>query len=235
MFRAIREWWLSEHSKSSLRLLGFELTVVMIGVFVAQQVSNWADRRAALNEVERLHRDIYHSFDAYRAIATVNQVAVPCFSGRVDAILEQASRPTVSTNADLLRPARIMKMAPDQISPEKWQLLRERYGDVIADTIGSIQLNLRTAERSGNNIEQRWFELQRLNPRYGIVSDADRSAVRETAVKLHGDLFALRKSSELILRQIAKLDVPHSSGVDIRPVKSCKEMWERGQSYVERK
>lgn len=233
MFQAVRKWWRSARGKTTRRLFAFELVVVMIGVFAAQQVSNWADRRAALEQVERVHRNLYYSYDFYRAIAGANRVAIQCLSKRLDIIMERASVAGGSGDAALSRPVILMKMAPDSISPDSEQLLRERYGDAVADTMGSIQFNLRAAERSGTNIEQRWFEFERLNRQHGPVSDADRSAVRETAVKLYGDLFALRRSSDLLLHQIAKLDVPHSSRVAIAPVASCDAMWKSGKGFDE--
>lgn len=232
MFRAVREWWLRGRGKHSARLFGFELTVVMIGVLTAQQVSNWADRRAALHQVQGLHRDLYHSFDAYRAIAAANRAAIPCLDQRVDLIMQLANDKG-DVDPALLSPATLLIMAPDQISPENEQLLRERYGDSIADNIGSVQLNLRAAERSGSEIERRWFEFQRLNPKYGPITDADRSAVRETAVRIKGSLFALSKSSDTLLRLITKLEVPHWPEMNITSVDTCDQIWRSGKGYVE--
>jgi len=232
MFRAVREWWRGGRGKHVAGLFAFELTVVMIGVFAAQQVSNWAEKRAALKQVEGLYRDLYHSFEGYRAIAAANRVAIPCLDERVDLILQLANGER-DVDPDMLSSATPMGMGPDQISPENEQLLRERYGDSTADKIGSVQFNLKTAERSGSEIEQSWFEFQRLNPRHGPVSDADRSAVRATAVQIKGSLFALRKSSDTLLRLMAKLDVPHRRNVSIRPVTTCAQMWQSGKGYVE--
>jgi len=232
MFRAVREWWLSGRGKHTARLFGFELTVVMIGVLAAQQASNWAEKRGALKQVEGLYRDLYHSFDIYRAIAAANRVAIPCLDERVDLILQLANDEG-DIDPDLLSPAPLMGMAPDQISPENEQLLRERFGDSTADKIGSVQFNLATAERSGSEIERRWFEFQRLNPKHGPVSDADRSAVRATAMQIKGSLFALHKSSDTLLRLMALLEVPHRPAVTIRPVTTCDQMWQSGKGYIE--
>lgn len=232
MFRAVREWWLSGRGKKTAGLFGFELTVVIIGVLAAQQLSNWAEKRAAMKQVERLYRDLYHSFDAYRAIAAANRVAISCLDQRVDLILQLANSER-DVDPDLLLPAAPMGMAPDQISPENEQLLRERYGDSIADKIGSVQFNLRAAERSGSEIERRWFEFQRLNPKHGPVTSADRSAVRETAVQIKGSLFTLRKTSDTLLRLMTKLEVPRRPDVAIRPVTTCDQMWQSGKGYIE--
>jgi hypothetical protein len=232
MFRAVREWWLSGRGKHTARLFGFELTVVMIGVLAAQQASNWAEKRSALKQVEGLHRDLYHSFDIYRAIAAANRVAISCLDERVDLILQSANGDG-DIDPHLLSPATLMGMGPDQISPDNEQLLRERFGDSTADKIGSVQFNLGTAERSSDEIERRWFEFQRLNPKHGPVTNADRSAVRETAVQIKGSLFALRKSSDTLLRLMALLDVPHRPEVTIRSVMTCDQMWQSGKGYVE--
>jgi hypothetical protein len=39
MFQAVRSWWKSGRGQRTIRLFSFELTVVMIGVLAAQQVS----------------------------------------------------------------------------------------------------------------------------------------------------------------------------------------------------
>ena len=232
MFRAVREWWDSGRGKHAARLFGFELVVVMIGVLIAQQVSNWADRRAALNQVEGLHRDLYYSFDGYRGIATANLVAIRCLTDRADLILRLASS-REHVDPSLLSPPTLLVMGPDQISPENEQLLRGRFGDKIADSIGSVQFNLRVAEGAGREIDRRWFAFQRLNPRYGGVSDDDRAAARGAAVDIKGSLFALRKSNENLLRLMTKLAVAHRPEMTIRPVSTCDEMWRTGRGYVD--
>ena len=230
MFRAVREWWLSKRARQTGRLFVFELTVIMIGVFAAQQVSNWADKRADQKQVEGLYGNLIYLFDAYRGIARANQVALPCLDERIDRIL-QAANARGEIDPRLLSPPALLNMAPDQISPENEQLLRERYGDKTADTVGSVQFNLRTAERSGGDVEREWFELQRLNPRLGSVTEADRAAVRDSAVQIKASLFMLRKSSDTLVRLMDKLEVPHRAEMTIRPVQSCQQMWQTGKAF----
>ena len=232
MFRAVRKWWLSERAKQTGRLFAFELTVIMIGVFAAQQVSNWADRRADQEQVESLYGNLFYLFDAYRGIAAANQIAIPCLDKRIDLIL-QAANSRERIDSRLLSHTALLGMAPDQISAENEQLLRERYGNKTADTIGSVQFNLRTAERSGSEVERRWFELQRLDPRHGEITEADRSAVRDTAVQIKASLFVLRKSSDTLIRLMDKLEVPHRADMTIEPVQSCEQMWQSGKAFRE--
>jgi len=232
MFRAVREWWRSGKGQDTARLFVFELVVVMIGVFAAQQVSSWADKRAAINQVEGVHDNLFHSFGTYRAIARANRVAIPCIDDRVDLILGIAASGRAA-EPELLAPARLLGMAPDEISPQDTQLLRERYGDRVADTIGSVEFNLRTMERSGAELDRLWLKFQRLNQAHGQVSDADRSSARETGVEIKGSLYALRKSNDFLLTQLGKLDLPRRPDIPIRPVADCDQMWRSGKGYRE--
>lgn len=232
MFRAVRQWWRSGRGQDTARLFVFELVVVMIGVFAAQQVSSWADKRAAMSQVEGVHDNLFRSFGTYRAIALANRVAIPCIDERVDLILGLAASGRAA-EPDLLAPARLLGMAPDEVSPDDTQLLRERYGNLVADTIGSVQFNLRTIERSGAELDRLWFKFQRLDEEHGRVTDADRSSVRETGVEIKGSLYALRKSNDFLLVQLGKLDLPHRPDVTIRPVADCDLMWRSGKGYRE--
>lgn len=230
MFRAVRAWWQSERTKRVTRLFLFELTVVMIGVLAAQQVSNWADRRSALRQVEDVHRDLFHNFEQYRRIAGAYRVAIPCLEQRVDLILRLVgNREPIEPR--LLEPAKLIGMGPDQISPENDQLLRDRYGDAVADRIGSVEFNLKTSDENSRAIAQQWFEFERLDPRHGAVADSDRVAAREAAVRIKGNLFALRRSSDLIDRLTSILGVRSNTGADLQAAGSCEEIWQTGKAY----
>lgn len=117
MFRAVRQWWVSGRGKETSRLFVFELTVVMIGVFAAQQVSNWASNRNQMQDVEGLHGDLIASFAIYRNFTNIYDVAIPCYQQRVNRIMNAAA---VGKPIDppLLNYAPILLMGPDEISPE---------------------------------------------------------------------------------------------------------------------
>ncbi len=230
MFRAVREWWDRGVGKRTARLFAFELTVVMIGVLAAQQVSNWADRRSSLQRVEGVHRDLFHSFEQYRRIAIGYRVAIPCLEQRVDLLLRLVGdRQPVEPS--LVATPEMWGMGPDQISAENEQLLRERYGDAVADRIGSMEFNLKTSDENSRALMQHWFEFERLDPRHGAVADSDRAAVRSAAVRIKGNLFALRKSSRLIEQIVTELGVRSGRGESMKPVSSCDEVWRTGKAY----
>ena len=132
MFQAVRKWWHSGRGQHTVRLFVFELVVVMIGVLAAQQIQSWAQKRAALRGVESLHQQLWHDFSVYRTIARINQAAIPCFDQRIDQILAAAGS-SAAIDPALLAPARLVGMGPDEISPESFVLLRERYGLAVYD------------------------------------------------------------------------------------------------------
>jgi hypothetical protein len=232
MFRAVRRLWRSERGKRALRLFGFELTVVIIGVLAAQQVSNWADKRSALREVEGLHDDLYRSFGRTRIVASTYLAAIPCLDSRTDAILEASAR-RQPVDPHMLDGARLILLGPDSISSEKAQLLRERYGNEIADTIESVEFNLQIAGDAGRALETKWFEFQRINPRFGPVSNEDWAAVRATAVEIKGLLRNLYKTAERMERQTSRLRVNADPNFLLAKVASCDQVWRTRRGYLD--
>ena len=232
MFRAVRLWWGDGHGKRTLRLLGFELTVVMIGVLAAQQISNWAQRRSALNEVESLQRNLYHSFGGYQVIAASYRAAIPCLDDRVDTILRMAGSKE-DLDPRLLDGAHMILLSPDNISPDNAQLLRERYGNEIADKIDSFEFNVEKAGVVGRALETRWFEFQRINPQLGTVNNEDRSAARAAAVEIKGLLRSLDKSAEVMQRISSRLGVVTDPQFGLAPVASCDQIWRTGRAYLD--
>lgn len=231
MFQAVRSWWRSARGQRTVRLFAFELTVVMIGVLAAQQVSNWAQKRSALGQVEGVKTDLFHAYSIYRHIAKVDQVAIPCLEQRIDLVLRlAASRSPV--DARLLAPAQLAQMGPDVITPADEQLMRERFGDVTTDQITSVQYALGIADGAFRDLDRNWFEFERIDPRHGAASDADFAAVREAAIRSRGDLSLLRKSLSSIDGLTASLGIAAIANPGFRPVSSCEHMWRIGRAYV---
>jgi hypothetical protein len=231
MFRAVRQWWQSGRGKETSRLFVFELTVVMIGVLAAQQVSNWASNRNQMQEVEGLHRDLVESFAIYRNFANTYDAAIPCYRQRVQQIMAAAAS-AKPVDPPLLSFAPILLMGPDEISPEDYRLLRARYGSKERGWIGSVEFNLQSTETAGRALEGQWYEFERLNPKNGPVSAEDRSAAREAAVKIQGYLATLQKNADFIQDLTRLLGIRVSPHAKLHPVTSCEEMWRTGRGYT---
>jgi len=232
MFRAVRLWWASGRGKETSRLFVFELTVVMIGVLAAQQVSNWASNREALQQVESVHEDIVHSYRQYRLIAHTYDVAIPCLEKRRQLLLRLAAS-GAPVAPELLNYAPVAGMGPDEISPDDYRLLGKRYGHKAADLIGSVQFTLELARDNGRALATQWFDFQRLDSRYGTVSDEDRSAARAAAVKVSSYLAGLQKSADMIIMLTDKMGIRDKPNPKLRPVANCEQMWRTGQGYID--
>ena len=232
MFRAVRRWWQSSRGKETSRLFVFELTVVMIGVLAAQQVSNWASNRSQMQEVEGLHGDLVDSFAIYRNFADSYDVAIPCYRQRAEQIMNFAATGK-PIDARLLKFAPILLMGPDEISPEDYRLLRARYGAKERGWIGSVEFNLKATESNGRALEGQWNDFQRLNPEHGPVSAEDRAAARDAAVKIMGHLAALQKSADFIQQLTGLMGISAKPEARLKPVKSCAEMWRAGKAFTE--
>lgn len=231
MFRAVRKWWKSVRGKDTFRLFAFELTVVIIGVLIAQQVSNWATNRFQMREVEGLRRNLNHLSFQYRLIARSYDAALPCLNDRVDLILKHAAGQS-PIEPQLLKYAPLTLMGPDHLSADDFRLLRERYGNPEVDLIASVQFVLQATETDGRALETHWFEFQRLNPQFGPVSSEDRAAARAAAVKIKGYLLTLQNNADKIQSLTDRMKIRDNPEPNLRPVASCAEMWRMGQGYV---
>jgi hypothetical protein len=231
MFQAVRKWWHSGRGQHTVRLFVFELVVVMIGVLAAQQIQSWAQKRAALRGVESLHQQLWHDFSVYRTIARINQAAIPCFDQRIDQILAAAGS-SAAIDPALLAPARLVGMGPDEISPESFVLLRERYGLAVYDRVGSMEFNLKENEEATRSINRWWYDFQRLDPRHGPISEGDRSAAREAAIQIKSDLATLRESNRLIELITGELGVQTNPKSSLRSSGNCAAIWRSGKAAV---
>lgn len=230
MFRAVREWWRSGRGQQTARLFVFELTVVMIGVLAAQQISNWAQRHYAVSQVEGLHDDLFHNFEIYRRIALTHRAAVACLDQQVDLILDEAAT-SQPFSPSLLKSVDLMSMGPDPMPPDSEQSLRDRYGDSVAGKIGSMEFNLRINEDNNNAIDKEWYQFERVDPRHGPISAADRAAVRESAARIKGYLANLRASADLIVVLTGMLGVHVDRTKGPQPI-SCETMRRTGRAFV---
>lgn len=227
MFQAVRHWWHSGRGQHTVRLFAFELFVVMIGVLAAQEIQSWSQRRTAIKEVESVHEQLWNDFSVYRAIARVDEAAVPCFEQRADQVLRAAGN-SAPTAPALLTPAHLAGMGPDDISPENVILFRERYGYALYDRVGSMEFNLKTHEDATRSIEQLWYDFQRLDPGNGNISEADRAAVRQAAIRMKSDLAALHHSDRLIELITSQMGIPARRQMTSKAVGSCAAIWKVG-------
>ena len=231
MFQAVRHWWHSGRGQHTVRLFVFEMVVVMIGVLAAQQIQSWAQKRAALKEVESLHQQLWHDFSVYRTIAQINQAAIPCFEQRIDQILTAAGTSTPFDPA-LLTPARLVGMGSDEISPENFILLRERYGNSVYDRVGSMEFNLKHYDEATRSLNRGWYKFERLDPRYGRFGEADRSAARDAATNIRSDLADLEESARLIQLITGELGISTNARSGMKPVGSCAAIWRSGNVAI---
>jgi hypothetical protein len=231
MFQAVRKWWHSGRGQHTVRLFLFELVVVMIGVLAAQEIQSWAQKRSALKGIESLHQQLWHDFSVYRNIAFINDAAIPCFDERIEKVLSAAGG-SAAIDPALLTPARLAGMGPDEISPESFLLLRERYGLKVYDRVGSMEYNLKNNDEASQSINRRWYDFQRLDPRHGAVSEGDRSAARAAAIQIRSDLATLRESNRLIELITGQLGIQINPKTRLRSSGNCAAIWKAGRAAV---
>lgn len=232
MLATLRRWWRGKHETPGPGALLTEFSVVIAGVFGAQQLSNWTQDRAELREVEGLYRDLTYSYGQYRLIAQTYEKAIPCLEQRVNLISRLASEGK-EVSPELLAPTKLMMMGPDDLTRDDDRLLRERFGNRTADLLGNVQFNLSSIQENGRRLEQGWFAFQRVDPRGGQIDLADRDAARQAAVEIKGNLYALDKGARMILNLTNLLGIQAKRGATLLPVTNCQQMWREGRGYVE--
>lgn len=230
MFRAVRTWWGRPRHQRTVRLFFFELTVVMIGVLAAQQVSSWAQRRTQNQTIDDTYDNLTAYSRVYVQIARTYATAIPCLDGRVGEIMRTAAT-AAPADPSTLPSIPLIGVSPDNVSVQDFRDLAGRYGNRKADIISTIQFNLKQAEAANQALEDDWATFRRLDPALGPVGQADRGAVRAAGVDAMAKLRRLSDVARIIQVAGAQLGLKPNPRSSFGPIASCAVMWRTGRSY----
>ncbi len=84
MFHSVRRWWESGRGKVTVRLFLFELSVVVIGVLIAQGMANYAQRQSDYARMEEERSRSLYEMEAAHQIFRIWNTALPRLEARMN-------------------------------------------------------------------------------------------------------------------------------------------------------
>lgn len=226
MFRAIRSWWRGGRAKVTARLFLFELCVVVMGVFIAQGLTDFAQRQSAfaLMEEERT-RALYELESAHQVIRAWS-AAVPCLTARMDEVIDGRPLSAEDLRRPILSPARFSPLEPATLS-----LLAERYGVDEKNHFQAVADNIERLRSRSETIVNLWGRLILITPANRQTTPEDRAQARLAAVDIKAQLTAIEITSGFALRRFQQLNVPAQNNLEpgMGPARSCAAIWTSGR------
>ncbi|MEQ7874085.1 hypothetical protein ABDK56_08770 [Sphingomonas sp. ASV193] len=238
MFRTVRHWWSEGSGQHTARLFAFELTVVILGVLIAQGLANWAGQRQQDAGVAKEAARLRFETGRARNAAQVWQAAIPCLRARVDQLLHAATAGTLEpplTVRDLAMP-KVGTYSVEPFNADVERAFRDRYGDTVDDIYGGIMNNGATIKSMPQELSAAWSAFGYLAPDMGAPGPADRAAMRAAGLRLRWLLDRMAMLQGRIEGDARKLGiVPLGSGNALSipdvPVTSCAEIWRHGHIW----
>lgn len=234
MFRAVREALNRAREKNLLGLFAFEFTVVLLGVLAAQGLQNWSRERELRTETLAAKARLERGFADSRGIVDVWNAALPCLRARVGAIMRTAA--TGETLAPGFAGRPFLPAADDYSeSAETYARLTELLGNDVVMRLREMPERIGIIDTVSGEISARWEVFRLLDPQYGPVSLADRSAARLAGAeilshfrRIDASILMMTKLSE---RLAPAVRTPFDPAMNILPVRSCEELWAKGTAY----
>jgi hypothetical protein len=223
MFGAVRGWWRSHRSRHTVRLFLFELTVVTLGVLIAQWVQGLAQDRSARSHMEKERVRARHELERVHLMADEWVAAVPCLDQRMSEIMSGRlpQEPGALVRPSFVNPA---YSPPDD---EALILIEQRYGRREKSVLTGIPVNVGNARNVTAKIIENWGRLALIDPANGPVTAGDRALARTAAA----DIKAQLRSASIIHRDISgrlqKIGIGTSNDEEqgFGPARSCAAIW----------
>lgn len=226
MFRAARDWFGSGRGWHTVRLFIFELTVVTLGVLIAQRVQSLAQERSSRSHMEderaraRLELQRVH-------VAMQDWInAVPCLDRRMTEIMSGAR---IDTSA-LVRPTLINPgyTPPDE---ESMVLIDRIYGPREKAVLGGAAIGTSNLRNVVTNIAENWGKFALIDPANGPVGTSDRAEARSAAANIKAQLHSAAIIGGDISRRLRSIGVGMSDEENPKngPAHSCDAIWRSGR------
>ena len=227
MFQTVRHWWGSGRGKVTARLFLFELFVVIAGVLIAQGLANWVAREKSDEEMAEARARFVHEQSANLAVAVSWRAAIPCLDQRMQEVMRATSAGTFEL-ALAERPEFADFVASD-IDPSIELGMRSRYGNSAADQFKVMQRSVSFAVSNIATIIHSWGRLSLADPRFGSVSEPDRTVVRTAAADIRAELRGLSYAVGDFIALARRAGVVMPLGRDYGPAKRCDQIWRSGR------
>ena len=226
MFRAVRGYFGDGRGKHIARLFVFELTVVTLGVLIAQWVQGVAQERSARMHMEDERARVRMELARFHESAVEWLAAIPCLDQRATQIM--AGR--LPADATLARPAlNVPTYSPPD--DESLILMDKQFGHRETSVMRGMAMNVANLHNVSTKIIDDWGRFALLDPANGTVSPSDRTEARVAAADIKAELHSATiinndTASRLSSIGIGMAEFEHSGrGV----AHSCDAIWRSGQ------
>ena len=223
MFRAVRDWLDSSRGRHLVRLFLFELTVVTLGVLIAQWVQGLAQDRTARSHMENERVRARHELERVHMIADEWVAAVPCLDQRMSEIMSGQLRQEPGA---LVRPSFVNPVysPPDD---EALILIERHYGRREKSVLLGMPVNVGNARTVTAKMIEYWGRLALIDPANGPVTAGDRALARTAAADIKAQLRSASIIHDDIRRRLVAIGVGTSDDEDrgFGPARSCAAIW----------
>ena len=227
MFRTVRHWWSEGSGQHTARLFVFELTVVILGVLIAQWLAEEAQRRSDVAGMEhaksRTDRSIAQTLTTIHAW----QIAIPCINAQLDSAMRAASGDEPLDVANLKRPGfRTSRIAP---LPQASEFpLIDRYGWDKSRLYATLIGRAESISDLANSASQRWMSLSLIDPAGGRVHEGDRINTRLAASEIKSLMASIDISGRGFVDEAKRLGIAPGANDGRRLPRDCADIHSAG-------
>lgn len=227
MFQAVRNWAGSGRGKHTVRLFIFELTVVTLGVLIAQWVQGLAQERAATAHMEDERDRARHQLLRVHLIAKDWLAAVPCLDQRMTEIMTGTG---LRDHASLVRPS-LINPAYSQPDDDAMVLIDRKYGHRESGVLTGMTVNANNVRNVSTKIIEGWGKFALIDPTNGPSGPADVTAARSAAADIKAQLHSGKIIARDIDRRLSSIGVGASDdeNPELGPAHSCAAIWRSGR------
>jgi hypothetical protein len=235
MFKAVRDssatagaLFHNHRLQRTARLFLFELTVVIIGVLIAQGLANWAQSRSGVDRMRR--SDARARLEAGQVLNTVLiwQKALPCLDARLKLIMQKASEGAIPPGLADRPMTQDLVLSP--LSDDDALLMRAQMGDRHVELIDGLLANVGNFNRHVVGIGSAWGRILLADPRFGSVSAADRAEARASAADIREHLRGMGFIASEIVDRTRELGArPINDDPGFGPARTCDSIWKSGR------
>ncbi len=222
MFRAARDWFGSGRGRHIVRLFIFELTVVTLGVLIAQWVQGLAQDRGARAHMEDERARARLELQRVHLVAQDWITAVPCLDRRMTEIMSGAK----VDGAALVRPTLINPgyTPPDE---ESMVLIDRLYGHREKAVLSGMAIGTVNIRNVVIKIVENWGKLALIDPANGPIGPSDRAEARSAAANIKAQLHSAAIISDDISVRLRGIGVGMSDDENPEngPARSCDAIW----------
>lgn len=209
-----------------MRLFIFELTVVALGVLIAQWVQSLAQERSARLHMEDERARARLELQRVHLVAQDWINAVPCLDRRMTEIM---SGSRIDRSA-LVRPTLVN---PGYTPPDEQSmvLIDRIYGPREKAVLGGAAIGTSNLRNVVANIAENWGKFALIDPANGPVGTSDRAEARSAAASIKAELHTAAIIGVDIGRRLRSIGVGTSDeeNPENGPAHSCNAIWRSGR------